>query len=255
MEIFQDPLETLISMSGKSRQECLTMLEAASGDIETAAMYLLDLSDHFSSSEIYSTPTHAAPAPPPNTTTSLETPLSQDTKQTQQTLDDIDISSICARFHETQFNEYEYTQQEPHMTIKILIPQYRLQEVFEKITIPLMIQFRQIWTDDTILTIPGGMTICEILCHDPQDLESFLALLATQLCRYEMSLCFILDTITNRDNRREFIKQIQNLLPSLYGIEPHALHQEFHEQVSRLPYSAGCVTIISLGNLSLLCAS
>ena len=117
------------------------------------------------------------------------------------------------------------------MSIQILVPQYRLQEVFERITIPPMIDFRQIWTDDSILKIPGGMTICEISCGDPQDLESFLALFATQLSRYEMSVCFILDTITNREKRRDFIQQIQNLLPSLYGIESHCLHQEFHEQV------------------------
>jgi hypothetical protein len=222
-----DPLDILIGLSGRSRAECMEMYEAASGNIDTAAMYLLDLPDQYSSSEIPAISTNAI------ATSSLNTPLSQNSEETIPSLHDIDISSICAKFHETKFNQDEYTEypQEPNMSIRVLIPQYRLQEALEKITIPLMIQFRQIWTDETILAIPGGVTICDILFDDPQDLESFLALLAAQFCRYEMSLCFILDTITNRHNRRQFIQQIQNLLPNIYGIDSLSLHQEFIEQV------------------------
>jgi hypothetical protein len=122
----------------------------------------------------------------------------------------------------------------------LLIPYHRLQDLLEKVSIPETIEFKQIWTAEGIIPIPGGITICEISpipsstssSHESEvEIQTFLSKLATSLLRYKMSTCFNIESITKKQSRVEFIKKMETLYSDILEVNSKRIQKEFHDHV------------------------
>jgi hypothetical protein len=221
-----DPIDILVNLSGRSQENCLQMYEIAGYDLDLAAAYLLEEpalpAEDLDLKEL----SLNTPVNPPSTLTQTghadyyQELLQAELSRSDDPTGDLKLSEISARF-----------QEENHI-YKLLIPQYRLEELLQRVGIPSTVQFHPIWVCDNIVPIPGGITICEISSEKLEEIESVVSLFAAQLSRYEMTHCFILDSITKRENRQIFIQQMGQLLPNLFGLSPQDLHTDFHEQVT-----------------------
>jgi hypothetical protein len=230
-----DPVEILVNLSGRSRENCLQMYEVSGYNLDLAATYLLEEPNDGDVNQKPSIETPASTLPYSKVPRGdyyqelLQAELNHSSGQIEDNFNFLSEPEISTRFQELKFNEKKLH------THKLLIPQYRLEELVERTVIPDTIQFQQILICDSIIPIPGGITICEVSSMELEDLETFLSVFAMHLCRYEMTHCFILDTITKRENRLIFIQQLRHLLPTLFGLNPQDLHADFHEQVIHMP--------------------
>lgn len=272
-----DPIDFLCNLSGQSREQCIQYYEISNYDLNTAAMIILESNNPLPQEETitnqsqssYSLPPLATPASPaslstlPPVSSRIHPSPASFTSSTSNLIETIDISEICAKFHEQKWSledeeeasltaaaiaAVEDADELPNSSFlttntdvfpdnyyhnfKILIPRYRLDEVFDKLIPPQTIELHEIWNSNEILPIPGGMTICEVCSNNLDEMESYLASLAQILGRYHMSHCFILDTITNKQKRKEFLIQMKNIFSNLFQIESKELHHEFIEQVN-----------------------
>lgn len=127
--------------------------------------------------------------------------------------------------------EIEEIDQDQPCSYLFLIPNNRLHDLLEKIKIPITIDFKQIWTAENIIPIPGGITICEISSDSKRDLDSFLFIVEAFLIRYKMSTCFNIESITKRSNRIDYIKRMETLYYDLLDVNPKRTYQKFHKKV------------------------
>jgi hypothetical protein len=231
----EDQIQMLVTVSGKSYELCQKVFCDSFYDLDTAAVILLadpgdleirDYEDennntifpdnandeedddeiHFTKvlSSLAATATAAAPPAPGHEVIEL---------QNDSIKYDSDLES------------------DPDQNL-ILIPYHRLQDLIEKITIPASIQFKQIWTiEETVIPIPGGVTICEVTSHSYIELQNFLSMLATHLLRYKMSTCYNIESITRRASRVEYLKKIQNILTDILEVDSKKIHQQFQDHV------------------------
>jgi hypothetical protein len=220
----EEQIQMLITVSGKSYEQCQKVLCDTSFDLDTAAVILLgdpgdleirdyDLRDKNGNEEVEDDDeVHFA-------------------KAVSSSLQDQEVIEL---FNQTPTPEQEEDVEEecnPEQNL-LLIPFHRLQDVLEKIIIPKTIQFKQIWTtEENVIPIPGGVTICEVTSDSNIELQLFLSMLATQLLRYRMSTCFNIESITRRANRVEYLKKIQTIFSDILDVDSKRVHRRFQDHV------------------------
>lgn len=226
-----DPIDILMNLSNLTKDKIIEIYKLSNYDINIAADILLNdiqsdniidnnndyninnLKDSFESTTLTSS----------ISSTTLTTPITPTTPS-------FSSSSILAT-STTSLQSLQFNKKIKN-NYKILIPYYRLEEALNKIIIPKEITFQQIWTTDALVNIPGGISLCEISSDSSDDLESFLTIFSLEFNKFQMSNCFMIDSISKRENRQEFILKMKSIFYNLSGVDERDMHTVFMEEAS-----------------------
>jgi hypothetical protein len=118
----------------------------------------------------------------------------------------------------------------------LIIPHLRLGDLYRQVIVPKGINLTEILRCQQSLSIPEGVTLCEITSSSRHDLEDFISHITSILEKYKMSVLLTANDITNPDKRILFKNQINDYLYDVIGVGKRAIHRAFHERV--IPQSA-----------------
>lgn len=232
-------ITTLSILSGKSYEICERVYHDAQGDLDTAAIILLSSDKYPHEIKDYEDFDDS------NDETLLST-LSKTDNHHDIDDDEVVITKEIISINDCQssrrkrsrsssgINTNTFKECEGDLILDqnlILIPYNRLQDILERVTIPPTVQFKQIWTAENVIPIPGGVTICEVTSDSQDELDTFLSTIATYLLRYRMSSCFNIESITKRASRLEYLKKMKTIFPDIMEVDSNRIIKLFQDQV------------------------